>query len=182
MHMDRPSCDERASNKSLVKLVFRPGLPKGARAFSCLGLRRAWWYAETTMTTLKIFEMFVLAAVIFAAIDLFWITGVVNKMYREELGSIVLKKPRTLPAVLFYVTYMAGLVYFAIIPGYQQGSGWVALSNGALYGFFTYCTFDLTNWSVLKDWTLKVVVADIAWGVFISGIVASLTRLIVGHM
>ncbi|MBW4061374.1 DUF2177 family protein [Candidatus Saccharibacteria bacterium] len=130
--------------------------------------------------TAKILEIFVVAAVVFATIDLVWIVGVVNKMYREELGSIVLKKPRSLPAVLFYLIYIGGLVYFAILPAYNDGTALSALRDGALYGLFTYATFDLTNWSVLESWTRKVVLADIAWGIVISGTVAGLTRLIVG--
>ena len=134
------------------------------------------------MTALKIIETFVAAAVVFAVIDLGWITLVVNKMYREELGSIVLKKPRALAGVLFYLIYIAGLLYFVIDPSLEGGTSSTALRDGALYGLFTYATFDLTNWAVLKDWTSKVVVADIAWGVFISAVVATLTHVIMVHV
>jgi uncharacterized membrane protein len=137
------------------------------------------WYAWLMLTT-KYIEAFALAAVFFAVIDLGWITLVVNRMYREQLGSIVLKKPRALAGVLFYVIYMAGLVYFAIGPTLAGGSVLAAIRDGALYGLFTYSTFDLTNWAVLKDWTLTVVIADIVWGIFISAAVAGLTQLLLG--
>jgi uncharacterized membrane protein len=132
------------------------------------------------MTHLAILESFALAAVIFAVIDLGWITLVVNKMYREELGSIVLAKPRAAAGALFYVIYIAGLVYFAIHPAILHGTVMSAVRDGALYGLFTYATFDLTNWAVLKPWTLKVVVADVGWGIVISAAVAGLTRWLLG--
>jgi uncharacterized membrane protein len=133
------------------------------------------------MTIFQSIETLVLAAVIFAVIDLGWITFVVNKMYRSEIGDIVLKKARPLAGVLFYIVYLSGLVYFAIAPALGHGSSLTSLRDGALYGLFTYATFDLTNWAVLKPWTLKVVVADMAWGIFISGVVAFITDLIARH-
>jgi len=46
---------------------------------------------------------------------------------------------------------------------------------GALFGFFTHATYDLTNLALLKDWPLKVVIVDILWGVVLCSVVASLS-------
>jgi uncharacterized membrane protein len=46
---------------------------------------------------------------------------------------------------------------------------------GALFGFFTYATYDLTNLALLKDWPLNMVVVDILWGVVLCTVVATLS-------
>jgi uncharacterized membrane protein len=49
---------------------------------------------------------------------------------------------------------------------------------GALFGFFTYATYDLTNLATLRDWPLRVVVIDIAWGTTLCTLVATASYLI----
>ena len=46
--------------------------------------------------------------------------------------------------------------------------------NGALFGLFTYATYDLTNYATLKDWTAALAVSDIAWGMVTTAVVALL--------
>ena len=42
------------------------------------------------------------------------------------------------------------------------------LMMAALFGFFTYATYDLTNWATLKDWPWKLSLIDMAWGTLVS--------------
>jgi uncharacterized membrane protein len=64
---------------------------------------------------------------------------------------------------------------FAISPALLgKGLGYAVLF-GALFGFFTYATYDLTNWATLRDWPPLIVFVDIAWGTFLSASVAGLT-------
>jgi uncharacterized membrane protein len=37
---------------------------------------------------------------------------------------------------------------------------------GALYGLVVYGTYDLTNYSLVKDWPLTITLVDMAWGTF----------------
>jgi uncharacterized membrane protein len=43
---------------------------------------------------------------------------------------------------------------------------------GALFGFFTYATYELTNLATLADWPLGIVFIDIAWGIVLTASVA----------
>jgi uncharacterized membrane protein len=43
---------------------------------------------------------------------------------------------------------------------------------GALFGFFTYATYDLTNLATLKGWPLNIVFIDIIWGMVLTGSVS----------
>ena len=69
---------------------------------------------------------------------------------------------RFVPAVLFYLVYAAGIQVF-VLPVGQDAWPLTAL-NGALFGLFTYATYDLTNYATLRGWTAALAVSDIAWG------------------
>jgi uncharacterized membrane protein len=78
-------------------------------------------------------------------------------------------------AILFYLIFIGGMVYFVIAPAYEKRSARHALSVGAAYGFITYATFDLTALALLKDWPLLLTVVDLAWGTVLSASVSTIT-------
>jgi uncharacterized membrane protein len=117
-------------------------------------------------------KTFFIALIFFFIIDIFWIYFVATPMYRQEVSSLMeLKIP---PALLFYVIFLLGLIFFVVNP--NQGN---TLLNvfliGAFFGLVTYGTYDLTVYASMNIFSLKLVVADILWGMFLSGAVASLT-------
>jgi uncharacterized membrane protein len=68
--------------------------------------------------------------------------------------------------------FVIGISIFAIYPAVQKDSVYNAILLGALFGFFTYATYDLTNLATLKDWPLPIVFIDIIWGTTLSAIVS----------
>jgi len=80
----------------------------------------------------------------------------------------VLDKPRLAPAAVFYVLYIFGLVWFAILPGLEAGRWSKALINGVLFGLVAYATYDLTNQATLKVWSMRITLIDLGWGAFAS--------------
>ena len=111
---------------------------------------------------------FICVLIAFALIDSLWIGFVAAKLYKAALGPIMLEKFRPAPAIIFYLLQIAGMMVF-VVPHSDGGQslGKTALF-GALYGLFTYATFDLTNFAILRDWTLFLTVTDIAWGCVLS--------------
>jgi len=82
-------------------------------------------------------------------------------------------------AIVFYFVFLLGLIIFAVYP--QLENGWQTVTfYGALFGFFTYATYDLTNLSTLKDWPLDLVLVDIIWGTILGASVALVTYLVYG--
>jgi uncharacterized membrane protein len=122
---------------------------------------------------------YVLTFVIFVALDVAWLTTMGAKLYKQTLGGILVEDIRLLPALAFYLMYPAGLVLFAVAPGLKIGSASTALLYGALFGLFTYGTYELTNYATLRDWTLQLTVVDIAYGVVVSGLVAAFVTMLV---
>jgi uncharacterized membrane protein len=66
-----------------------------------------------------------------------------------------------------------GLIIFCVAPALKRNSAPSAICLGGLYGFFTYATYELTNYALIRDWPLALVPVDIAWGVFLCAIVSA---------
>jgi uncharacterized membrane protein len=79
-------------------------------------------------------------------------------------------KALLLPALIFYLLFVVGILIFAVVPGYQAQSISKTLMLSALFGLMTYSTYDLTNLSTLRNWPLKITIIDILWGTTLSTI------------
>jgi uncharacterized membrane protein len=116
---------------------------------------------------------YVITLVTFVAIDLTWLGIMAPRFYKPTIGDIGLASVNLPPAIAFYLLYPSGLVIFAVVPALRSGTVGTALLYGALFGFFTYATYDLTNQATLRNWTSSLSVVDIAWGTVL-GATASL--------
>jgi len=103
-------------------------------------------------------------AAVFLLIDIVWLSVVANRFYRQQLGELLLKNPNYAAAAGFYLMYIAGIVFFAVQPAFENKSILTAVIYGALFGFFTYATYDMTNLATLKGWPWTLAVVDMAWG------------------
>jgi len=112
------------------------------------------------------------ATVSFLIVDAVWIALVVRGYYQETVGHLLLENPNYLAAGLFYLAYTAGIVVLAVQPALTTNRWKTALQNGAVLGAVAYATFTLTNYSVLKGWTIGLVVSDIVWGTFLTALSA----------
>ena len=80
-------------------------------------------------------------------------------------------------AAVFYAVYVVGIVIFAVAPALRETSAGTALVYGALFGFFAYATYDMTNYATLRNWSLTVSLVDTAWGTALTGASALLGYL-----
>jgi uncharacterized membrane protein len=121
----------------------------------------------------------------FAIIDSFWLRNMYVRLYQPEIGEVLMKGIRMTPAVIFYLLYILGIIIFAVSPAFASGKWQTALIQGALFGFFAYMTYDLTNYATLKVWSLKVTILDMIWGTVLTGSAALggywLTTLVMGR-
>jgi uncharacterized membrane protein len=84
-------------------------------------------------------------------------------------------QPRLGVAALFYLLYPLGIVIFAVAAR-PAGAWQPTLLAGALFGFFAYATYDLTNLATLKGWPLGLSLIDVAWGSLVSAVSAGAGR------
>jgi len=124
-------------------------------------------------------KTFFIALLFFFIIDVFWIYFVATPMYKQEVASLMeLKIP---PALIFYVIFLLGLIFFVINPN-QDNSLLNVFLIGAFFGLVTYGTYDLTVYATMNIFSLKLIIADILWGMFLSGSVAALTILTINKL
>ncbi len=129
------------------------------------------------MSFLQYVYLYVLTVPVFFLIDMVWLGFIAKNFYQAKLGYLL--GPINWPAaLLFYFVYIVGILIFAVVPALVVGSLSKALILGALFGFFAYATYDLTNYATVKDWPLSVVIVDIMWGIVLTGSVATLSYLI----
>ncbi|HEV7322207.1 MAG TPA: DUF2177 family protein [Ensifer sp.] len=113
------------------------------------------------------------AGIAFLIVDAIWLTAMADTLYRPLLGDKLETPFNLAPAICFYLIYIAGIVYFAVLPAIEDGRLAKAALNGAVLGIVAYATYDLTNQATLRDWPLAVTLADIPWGAFVTAVGAS---------
>ncbi len=122
--------------------------------------------------------VYLTSVVVFFIIDMTWLGFVAKDFYRKHIGHLLGESVVWPVAISFYLIFLLGLLIFAIAPALESRNILHALIFCALFGFFTYATYDLTNWSTLKDWPLILSVVDILWGTILSASIATITYLI----
>jgi uncharacterized membrane protein len=101
------------------------------------------------------------------------------------MGELMAVEIRIVPAIIFYMLYLAGLVLFAISPALREQNWLMAVGLGLGLGVIAYGSYDLTNMATLKGWSLSLTLVDMAWGAFVSAISALAgfyaARIFAGH-
>lgn len=118
-------------------------------------------------------KLYLLTVPIFFAIDIIWLGVVARGFYKKHLGYILSPDVNWTAAIVFYLVYIVGIIFFAVRPALNEQAFLTAFLLGAFFGFITYATYDLTNLATLRDWPLIIVVVDIAWGTLLCSLVAS---------
>ena len=121
--------------------------------------------------------LYLMTVPVFFIIDLLWLGVIANNFYQTKLGHLTGDVNWT-AAIIFYLVYIIGILIFAVIPGIEAASFQKAVIWGALFGFFTYATYDMTNLATLNNWPTVVVIVDIIWGTVLSGSVAAVSYYI----
>lgn len=126
-------------------------------------------------------KLYLMALPVFFAIDMVWLGVVARKFYRVHLGFLLKDSFDWKAAIIFYLIFIFGLVIFVIAPAWQSRSWSEALVKGALFGFVTYATYDLTNQATVKAWPSIVTYVDLLWGTVLAASVSVITYLIANY-
>jgi uncharacterized membrane protein len=120
--------------------------------------------------------LYVATLLVMVLLDMSWIGGLARDFYKNRISNLEF---HAVPAVLFYLIYAVGVVIF--VNSGVNVTWQSTLIYGALFGFFAYATYDLTNLATLRGWSVELVIVDIAWGAFVTAISATAGLLITGY-
>ena len=127
---------------------------------------------------LKYIYLYLIVFGIFLVVDLIWLNLIAKNLYQKEIGSLLLKTPNLIPAILFYLLFIVALLILVLIPGIQSYSLVKTLLIGAVFGFISYATYDLTNLATLQGWSLKMTIIDLIWGTSVTTLITFLGYII----
>lgn len=125
------------------------------------------------MNTTRIIISYLLTFSVFLIIDMLWLGIIAKNIYQKYLGNFLTDNVNWTAAIVFYLLFVIGVSIFVVYPAISKGSVFYAIYMGALFGFFTYATYDLTNLATLKDWPINIVIIDIIWGSLLSAMVST---------
>jgi uncharacterized membrane protein len=130
-------------------------------------------YAQTAPEDqVKRYALLYLATlIVIIPIDFLFLGTIAKGFFTSQVGDM-LGDIRLVPAFLFYLLYVAGILIF--VSGPATATWQSTLLYGALFGLFCYATFELTSLSLLKHWTWPVVVVDVCWGTFVTAVSATI--------
>lgn len=104
----------------------------------------------------------------FLVIDLVWLGLVARSLYQKHLGYLMAPRVNWGAAMVFYLMFVFGLFFFAVLPGIESRALARTLVSGCLFGAICYATYDLTNLATVKQWPLTITLIDMAWGAVLS--------------
>lgn len=123
-------------------------------------------------------KLYFIALPIFLILDGLWLGVIAKSFYAKQIGFLFKTDINWVAALVFYLLFIVTLILFVINPAIEKNSLTHAILFGALFGFITYATYDLTNLATLKDWPLTVTIVDLIWGSFVTAAVSTTTFLI----
>jgi uncharacterized membrane protein len=123
-------------------------------------------------------KLYTATLIVFFAIDFLWIGLVARTFYRKYIGFLLAPSPNWTAAIIFYLLFILGLLFFVVVPGLKENSFKITFLRAALFGLITYSTYDLTNLATLKDWPLLVTAVDMMWGTVLSVAVSEVSFMI----
>jgi uncharacterized membrane protein len=118
---------------------------------------------------MKIMILYVSTAVIFFAVDAIGLRLLIKPVFERHVAHLFADPFRVIPAALFYLGYVAGMLWFVSVTALRTNDPLSALVGGVVLGLFAYGTYEFTNYATLRDWSAEQVAIDTLWGGALTG-------------
>jgi uncharacterized membrane protein len=130
---------------------------------------------------MSVVVLYLATAVVFLVLDAIMLTFVMAPLFQRHIGDMMTDQVRFVPAAIFYLAYVAGLVALVSWPAWKNGSAVVL--PAAIVGAMAYGTYEFTSYAIMKGWSPTMVATDLIWGTFLTAFSAwaglAITRAIV---
>lgn len=121
---------------------------------------------------LQAVSLYLVTAGVFLSLDLLGILYLIRPVFQRHIGDLLADPLRLGPAALFYLAYVAGLLWMVSWPALKAGDPLQALVGGLVLGALCYGTYEMTNYATLAAWNWQQVVIDGLWGTALTGFAA----------
>lgn len=116
--------------------------------------------------------LYLITAVLFLVIDAIMLTLLMKPLFTRHLGDAMRESPLLAPAAVFYLAYVAGLVFLVSAPALRDSNPERAALHGAVLGAMAYGTYEFSSMAIMKNWSWSMVATDTIWGALLTGFVA----------
>ena len=103
----------------------------------------------------------------FGILDAIWLGWLSVELYQTEMKSLLRDNFITWPWLVFYLMYGAVTFVLTTVPN-REKPWFYASIDGALLGLASYGAYNLTNYSIIEGFTLKIMLSDWCWGIFLT--------------
>lgn len=118
--------------------------------------------------------VFLILLVAFLVVDSLALKFVLHPLFSRHIGDLFRSEMQLGVALGFYVFYVGGIVYLAVLPALSETALSRAVLNGAVLGFLAYGTYEATNMATLRGWSWSMVATDVIWGTILTAGLAAL--------
>jgi len=128
------------------------------------------------MKIVRNLRIFLIVFVLFLIFDGLVIGLFTSSFYSRELSNIArmnngVLEPKWLGVGIVYLILAFGVSYYVILKDEKTSEAAIFL-KGAIFGLVVYGIYDIANYSLLKDWTINLIIMDVSWGTALCGAVA----------
>jgi uncharacterized membrane protein len=78
--------------------------------------------------------LYLVTALVFLGLDAIMLKSVMRPLFEGHIGDMLATELRLVPAALFYLAYVAGVLWFVSLPALREGAPLNALFAGAALG------------------------------------------------
>ncbi|RTL07142.1 DUF2177 family protein [Candidatus Dependentiae bacterium] len=119
------------------------------------------------------FFYYIVSLFCFMIMDGIWLGLLMKNMYQTMLGSMLrpfqaFQPVHGIATLLVWICIVSGIWIF-VTPLTAYKTYTQTFFYGALFGLLLYGVYEGTNFVVLNQWPLSIVILDIAWGMFACG-------------
>lgn len=123
---------------------------------------------------MNIVILYVATTIIFLGLDVLGLRFLIRPVFEQDIGEMLRDSPRLVPAAIFYLFYIGGLLWFVSLPALRTDGPLLAVFLlGAFFGALAYGTYEFTNIATLEGWSWRMLVTDLIWGTVLTGTAAA---------
>lgn len=122
---------------------------------------------------MALLAVYAITLIVFLAIDAVGLKYLLYPLFSRHIGDLLRTDMLFGVAAGFYLVYVAGVMYFAVLPAVRAETLGLALLNGALLGLVAYGTYEATNMATLRGWAWPMLVTDVLWGIALTALTAA---------
>lgn len=116
--------------------------------------------------------LYLVTAGVFLGLDMIGIRWLIRPVFERHVGHLLADPLRLGPAAMFYLVYIAGLLWMVSWPALKAEEPLQALVGGLVLGLLCYGTYEMTNLATLAAWSWQQVIIDGLWGTVLTGFAA----------